>query len=69
VQLEEVIRYLKEMGVPDLSRAERGALPRVLRAAVLENNLHRRRLDRLSILVGISTVANTVIAAVVLLHR
>jgi len=69
VQLSDVVRYLTEMGVPDLSRAERGELPRVLRAAAIENELHRRRLDRLSVLVGLSTVANVVIGAAVLIHH
>jgi len=69
MQLAEITRYLLEMGVPEMSRTERGALPRVLRAAVMEDERNRRRVDRLTVLVGLSTVGNFATAVWVALHR
>ncbi len=69
MQLAEVTRYLLELGVPEMSRTERGALPRVLRAAVMEDERNRRRLDRLSVLVALSTAGNFATAVWVALHR
>ena len=69
MQLAEITRYLLEMGVPEMSRTERGVLPRVLRAAVMEDERNRRRVDRLTVLVAFSTLGNFATAVWVALHR
>jgi hypothetical protein len=70
VELSDIVRYLTEMGIPEMSKTERGALPRVLRAAVMEDDLHRRRVDRLTVLVAVSTIANFLLGVwIAVLHR
>lgn len=69
MDLGDVVRYMREMGVPDLSRDERGALPRVLRAAVMEDELNRRRVSRLTIVMALSAVANVGATVWGALHR
>jgi len=69
MQLPDVVRYMREMGVPDLSRDERAALPRVLRAAVMEDELQRRRVSRLTIVVTLSGLVNVGATVWGALHR
>jgi hypothetical protein len=69
VDLADVMRYMREMGVPDLSRDERAALPRVLRAAVMADELNRRRVSRLTVVMTLSAVANVGATVWGALHR